>query len=752
MNYQIGTSVFKDWKITRELGEGAYGKVFEIEKNNFGITTTSALKVLQVPKSQSDVQAAYSEGMDELSVTGYFQECVERLVREIAILSELKSHPHIVGYEDHDVIQRTDVFGWDILIRMELLTSLQSHQRTHTLTEADVIQLGCDMCNALSYCHKKGLIHRDIKPANIFLNDLGQYKLGDFGVSRNMEATISNMSKAGTESYMAPEVYYGRPYSPNVDLYSLGLVLFQLTNGGRLPFLPPANQPMRFSDREAALHRRMSGEPLPTPVDASIALAEVIRKACAYDPKDRYQTADEMLEALTQLGQPPHGIPSGFQSTPSSYASPYEVQNFNSGLNSLEELDDGFDGIDGLEEIGSNHFSNTDTFDEFTDEFEDKTEATLSAFGGRPQKKNIKTGSSTKTTTPPQTSQPTGKIYTHKTPFGTMQTFVGDNPSSDPIDKMFGQFFGNTGQQAASAQASPTPTAASNQSQNTGRTTTRPDNQTPTIYFDRQPSGINKELARKNIIPGQAEVWVTRNLMNGIAHGSFPGLSLAFFFDNGICWKFTGNTLKGYMTELQKAVDRGLHTITIINRFPELPGLQETIYLHLQEIQGDDAHTAMYDGVSAQITRLGESGWIGNQNTKPRFYSDPCGNPFYGITSFLYQPPKRVRITSALAEVGTHIVMSGFGEPKKVMTLPPMAANLPSYLGNMTEELQRGQAVDIAEFFRVEAIVPSTKLALWLPDDGVIYTAMLKGSAKEGKFTKIEHRQGKYASLKSIFE
>jgi len=49
MTYQIGTSVFKDWKITRELGEGAYGKVFEIQKNNFGITTTSALKVLQVP-------------------------------------------------------------------------------------------------------------------------------------------------------------------------------------------------------------------------------------------------------------------------------------------------------------------------------------------------------------------------------------------------------------------------------------------------------------------------------------------------------------------------------------------------------------------------------------------------------------------------------------------------------------------------------------------------------------------------------
>jgi len=747
MTYQIGTSVFKDWKITRELGEGAYGKVFEIQKNNFGITTTSALKVLQVPKSQSDVQAAYSEGMDELSVTSYFQECVERLVREIAILSELKSHPHIVGYEDHDVIQRSDVFGWDILIRMELLTSLQAHQRSHTLTEKDVIQLGRDMCSALSFCHKKGLIHRDIKPANIFLNELGQYKLGDFGVSRNMEATISNMSKAGTESYMAPEVYFGRPYSPNVDLYSLGLVLFQLANGGRLPFLPPANQPMRFSDREAALHRRMNREPLPTPVGASTALADVIRKACAYDPKERYQTADEMLEALNSIGK---------QDVPNIHDNLDRLRGLDhlDSLGALDSLEDLDGGLDGLEEIGTDFFDSADIYDESTDEFEDKTESTISVFGGRPSQKDHEPSSTSKTATPPPTSPPTGKIYTQKTPFGTIQHYVGDTPSSDPIDKMFGQFFGNAGKQAGAAKSAPSSGITSSQPQRTNPMTTRPGRQTPTVYFDRQPAGINKEIARKNVIPGQAEVWVTRNMMNGIARGSFPGLSLAFYFTNGICWKFTGNTLKGYMTELQNAVNKGLHTITIINRFPELPGLQETIYLHLQETKGDDAHTALFDGVSAQITRLGASGqWVGNQNVKPRFYSDgPCSNPFYGITSFLYQPPKRVRITSALAEVGTQLTLSGFGEPKKVMVIPPLAPNLPSYLSNMTEEIQRGQAVDIAEFFRVEAIVPSTKLALWLPDDGVIYTAMMKGSAKEGKFTKVESRQGKYASLKSIFE
>ena len=384
MNYQIGSTIFRDWKITRELGEGSYGKVFEIQKIKFGVTTTSALKILQVPKSQADVDMAYSEGIDEKSLSSYYQDCVERLVREIAILSELKSHPNIVGYEDHDEIPHTDSFGWDILIRMELLTSLPSYQRQHALSEKDVIRLGCDMCSALSFCHKKNLIHRDIKPANIFINELGHYKLGDFGVSRNMEATISHMSKAGTESYMAPEVYLGRPYSANVDLYSLGLVLFQLSNRGRLPFLPPAPQPILYSHREQALSRRMSGEDIPTPQDASHAFAEVIRKACAYDPKARYQTADEMLAALRQLDIRPLTSPlesgAGSHSPISSVSSDLhktDGQQFSfSGLGSLKDLED----LENNEQsTGSLEHSGS------LEELDSGTEATVSVFGASPR-------------------------------------------------------------------------------------------------------------------------------------------------------------------------------------------------------------------------------------------------------------------------------------------------------------------------------------------------------------------------------
>ena len=105
---------------------------------------------------------------------------------------------------------------------------------------------------------------------------------------------------------MAPEVYLGKPYGPSVDLYSLGLVLYRFMNRGRLPFLPPAPRPITFQDRENALARRMKGEPLPPPRDADPALAEVILKACAYRPENRFATAAGFLEALTAAegGQP----------------------------------------------------------------------------------------------------------------------------------------------------------------------------------------------------------------------------------------------------------------------------------------------------------------------------------------------------------------------------------------------------------------------------------------------------------------
>lgn len=291
-------TVFKDWTVDKCVGEGAFGKVYRITREDFGHIYEAALKVIEVPQAQSEVDAVRNDGMSEQNVTEYFRSVVEDIVDEFALMSRLKGNSNIVSYEDHSVVPKKDGFGWDIYIRMELLTPLFTHIREHKMTVRDVIQLGIDICHALEVCQKYNIIHRDIKPENIFVSDIGTYKLGDFGIARQLEKTSSGLSKKGTFTYMAPEVYKGLEYNSTVDIYSLGIVLYRFLNGNRSPFMPPAPEPIRYSDKERANIMRISGQRMPKPKNADGRLAEIVLKACAYNPSERYESAASMRQAL----------------------------------------------------------------------------------------------------------------------------------------------------------------------------------------------------------------------------------------------------------------------------------------------------------------------------------------------------------------------------------------------------------------------------------------------------------------------
>lgn len=285
------------------IGKGAFGKVYRIEREEFGTVYQAAMKKIVIPQSEEDIEDALNEGMDEKSVTSYFQSFVEEIVGEFRLMSQLKGHTNIVSYEDHMVVPHEDGFGWDILIRMELLKSLKSVTAEKNMTEAEVIKLGIDMCNALEICGKRNIIHRDIKPENIFVTTFGEYKLGDFGIARTAEKTMSNLSKKGTYTYMAPEVYKGEEYNATADIYSLGLVMYRFMNYNRMPFLPAYPQPISFSDREASLTKRIGDVPMLAPACGSKELKRIILKACAYRMSARYQSPAEMRDELQKLLQ-----------------------------------------------------------------------------------------------------------------------------------------------------------------------------------------------------------------------------------------------------------------------------------------------------------------------------------------------------------------------------------------------------------------------------------------------------------------
>ena len=248
---------FGSWHIKRFIGAGSYGKVFEIERRDFDMVFTGALKAITIPADKSEYEQVLEAGMDREGASTYFRDYVQELNREIALMSRLKGHSNIVSYEDHQIIPHEDGIGWDILIRMELLRPINDALRQNkSFTRAEVIRLGTDLCRALEVCGQYNIIHRDIKPANIFISDTGDYKLGDFGVARIASASTGASTRAGTVNYMAPEVFRGEKYTANVDIYSLGLVMYQLLNANRMPFYPPYPQPAACGRGPAPALRR----------------------------------------------------------------------------------------------------------------------------------------------------------------------------------------------------------------------------------------------------------------------------------------------------------------------------------------------------------------------------------------------------------------------------------------------------------------------------------------------------------------
>ena len=292
---------WQEWQITEEIGEGAYGRVYKAEKENGGVKAVSAIKVIRVPSERSELLSLRREFSSEEELRRNLKEMVDGYANEIRTMYKLQGDSHIVSIQDHFVEEISDGIGWRIYIRMEYLQPFDEYALTHSFSREEIIRLGISLCDALSVCAGYGILHRDIKPENLFVTENGQFKLGDFGIAKALNRTISTYSSKGTVSYMAPEVFLGKPYDGRTDLYSAGIVLYKLANRNRDPFIDPEKQIITHQDREQAMSRRMQGEKLPVPGEADEALAGVILKACEYHPEDRYATPEEMKHALEAI-------------------------------------------------------------------------------------------------------------------------------------------------------------------------------------------------------------------------------------------------------------------------------------------------------------------------------------------------------------------------------------------------------------------------------------------------------------------
>ena len=290
---------WRDWKIVKDLGGGTYGRVYEIERTISGIQEKAALKIVSRPKNKDEMESYYNEGYSKADLIASYESEIQNYVQEYKLMKELQGESNIVSCDDFTMVPHEDGIGGDIFIRMELLTSLQQILRERSLSEQEIIKLGKDISHALVLCESKNIIHRDIKPANIMVSQFGNYKLGDFGVSKIMDHTTFATSM-GTPEYQAPEIVHMERYGQAADIYSLGITLYWLLNNRRMPFID-ANQQITLVVKNEAMDRRYRGEKLPAPKNGSAKLKKIVLKACEYHPENRYASSQEMYDALDAL-------------------------------------------------------------------------------------------------------------------------------------------------------------------------------------------------------------------------------------------------------------------------------------------------------------------------------------------------------------------------------------------------------------------------------------------------------------------
>lgn len=240
------------------------------------------------------------------------RERIERFLREGKAAAKL-THPNIVTV--YDVGQEGDRF----YIAMEYLEGLnlrETMQASGPLSVQDAIDITIQLCNALAESHRNNIVHRDIKPENVQILPGGHIKLTDFGIARIMSepSITANGQVFGTPGYMSPEQVSGRAVDGRSDIFSVGVLLYEMLTG---------QKPFAGDTVVTITYNIMNSEPAPPP-GVPPHLVQIIRKAMSKDPNMRFQTIDEMID---QLKNPAPSSPfygaDPYVSSPTGYAPTY---------------------------------------------------------------------------------------------------------------------------------------------------------------------------------------------------------------------------------------------------------------------------------------------------------------------------------------------------------------------------------------------------------------------------------------------
>lgn len=258
------------YEVRGKLGRGAMGTVYEA----FDPVIQRVVAIKVIVKSSVDPYEA--------------EEIFARFRREAQAAGRL-SHPNIVPVYEYGEDDEMAYIVMELIHGRELRDYFENDERFSIAEGANIMM---QLLEALRYSHSRGVIHRDIKPANIMIAADGQVKITDFGIAR---IDSSNLTQAGvvmgTPTYMSPEQFLGQEADHRADLYACGVILYQLLTGQR-----------PFSGSVISIMRQVTQQELPPPShtnpDVPAQLDEIVKKAMAKQPAERYQGAAEFMAAL----------------------------------------------------------------------------------------------------------------------------------------------------------------------------------------------------------------------------------------------------------------------------------------------------------------------------------------------------------------------------------------------------------------------------------------------------------------------
>lgn len=280
------TDLLKGWSIGAQLGMSGSRVLCQLVKTDAsGRSYYSLLKAVYLDTDDRDQSDS---------------EALDKLLSVFHAVDDMRDCPQILPFEDMTInAAGSDNTGYVIYIFSDYLPCVGTllAEEEYDASEAEIIRMGLDILSALKTMHSDNIIHGAISPDSIFMTKGGVYRLGsceDAALNRMLPSASRN---TGSVNYASPEEARGEPLDERSDLYSLGLTLYRLLDG-RFPFLDAGSS---YSDFGRAISRRLEGEPLPVPANASDALAQVILNACAFSPSDRYQSAEDMRNDLLEL-------------------------------------------------------------------------------------------------------------------------------------------------------------------------------------------------------------------------------------------------------------------------------------------------------------------------------------------------------------------------------------------------------------------------------------------------------------------